>query len=155
MALFSGLRKGTAAAETAADPAEAIARAILAPSIMTIISDGSVDSAELAQLGNLCAFSPIFQPLGDARIVALIEAVTADMQARGANAVMAEAVPRLTPALRETAMIFAMRMAMADRPLADVEKQLLMTLSRHMQIPDQVTDTIFSVVVMLQRPATA
>lgn len=150
MSLLSGLRGGSrrsAGVETA--------RAVLVPAALVAGADGKVVRAELIQLANLCAFSPIFADHDGNAMVKLLEGIAADFRARGANAVMNEAVAALSPALRETAMAFAMRVAMADGEVGEEEQQMLMAMSRHMELPDELTDTIFAVIAILQRPATA
>jgi tellurite resistance protein len=150
MSLFSRRRAGTA--ETAAPD---VARALVAPAYLVMRCDGAVGEAELARLAELCRFSPIIGRLDGGAVEGLLRSVAADFEARGANAVMNEAVDALPPALRETAMAFAIGVALADGDTGEDEQRLLMGLSRHMELPDELTDAIFSVMVILQRPAAA
>ena len=65
MGLFS--RKKPPAPETG------LAKAVLMPSVLTMISDGSVDDGEIHQLGNLCGFSPIFAGVDPKALTGLIK----------------------------------------------------------------------------------
>lgn len=150
MPLFSRRRTGPAP-EAAPD----LARALVAPAYLVMRCDGEVGEAERARLAELCRFSPILGRRDAAAVDALLREVAADFEARGANAVMNEAVDSLPPPLRETAMALAIAVALADGDAVEAEQRLLMGLSRHMDLPDELTDAIFSVMVILQRPAAA
>ncbi len=82
MALFSRLRSGGGAPDTT------IARAVLAPAVLTMAADGSVDKAELVQLNNVCGFSPIFGPLGPETVTRLVTEILNDLSKRGPHEVI-------------------------------------------------------------------
>ncbi|MEO0939821.1 MAG: tellurite resistance TerB family protein [Pseudomonadota bacterium] len=149
MALFSRLRGGSSAPDTT------IARAVLAPAVLTMAADGSIDQSETTQLANMCMFSPIFAPLGGDGVSKLIADILTDLQKRGADAVITEAVQTLSPALRETSFCFAMRVAMADGVMDEGEKNALSGTASRMELPQEVFQQIITVVGMMQRPATA
>ena len=151
MGLFSKLR----AAAPSGNQAEATARAVMTPSLLTMAIDGSVDDSELAQLSNVCAFSPIFHAIGGDRTQAMAVEIFADMKSRGAGPVMDEAISSLSPALRETALCFAMRIALADGTLDENEKNALIVMSRDMGIKPENVETMFAVISMMQRSAAA
>ncbi|MEC8042212.1 MAG: tellurite resistance TerB family protein, partial [Pseudomonadota bacterium] len=94
------------------------ARAVLAPAVLTMASDGRATEAEMALLQNLCAFSPIFARLPEGAVLALIERILADLQEAGAEPVIENCAEVLPMELRETAFCFAMRVAMVDGVLA-------------------------------------
>lgn len=73
MGLFSRLRKSRQSANTN------LSRSVLMPSVMTLISDGSVDDSELAQLPNRCSFSPIFAGQSGDVAMAQIKELTTEL----------------------------------------------------------------------------
>ncbi len=150
MGLFSNLRKAQATPNH-----EVTARAVVTPAIFIMHVDGSVDDAEIAQLVNSCSFSPIFAPIPGQRTKALLNEVLGDFAARSPSVVIGEAISTLSPALRETALLFAMRIALADGRLDDNEQAVLVKLSQDMGISQSTTEAMFAVVTMLQRSADA
>lgn len=134
---------------------EAVARAVLVPSVSTMVSDGDVSDAELAQLSNACAFSPIFCKFSQEEMHAMIRSIISEISASGHPATIKKAAQALTPPLRETALCFAMRIALADGRVDDGEKNALSATGQLMQIPTEKFGQIFQFVVMMQRPAVA
>lgn len=138
------------------DPQEAVARAVITPAVATMVADGSVSDAEMHQLINLVAFSPIFTPGVDpARVRPLIDEIQRDVERKGHQAMMRAAANALSPALRETAMCFALRVALADGRIEEGEKDALVAAAGCLQISRAVFDRIFEVVMMMQRGPTA
>ncbi|MCI4662145.1 MAG: tellurite resistance TerB family protein [Neomegalonema sp.] len=134
---------------------DVIARAVLTPAVSTMISDGSVHDSELSQLTNLCSFSPIFVPYDAQALSSLVQDIIGKIEAEGHDAVIAQAAEHLSPSLRETALCFAARIALADGRLDDGEKASLAQTGYHMQIPASIFEKVIEVVAMMQRPANA
>lgn len=120
-----------------------------------MIADGDVNEFEQAQIANLCAFSPIFLPLGGERLQLMIREIIADIGVQGHPEAIRKAASSLSPALRETAISFAMRVALADGHINDNEKASLAQTGHYMEISPEVFQRIFGVVAMMQRPVTA
>jgi tellurite resistance protein len=57
--------------------------------------------------------------------------------------------------LRETALCFAMRIALADGKIEEGEKASLAQTAAHMEIPLERFQQIFDVVAIMQRPPSA
>lgn len=146
MGLFSNLRKAQSTPSH-----EATARAVITPAVFVMAVDGSVDNSEVAQLGNSCSFSPIFAPIAPERTVEMIKEILQDIAARTPNVVIREAIDQMSPALRETSLAIAMRIALADGRLDDSEKNTLILLSQDMGISQNATEAMFAVVSILQR----
>lgn len=149
MGLFSKLRNMTKPNDSG------IAAAVLVPSVSTMIADGEVNDAELLQLSNVCAFSPIFLPLGADAVMDMAKDIIDDISREGHMPVIERAVAKLSPALRETALCYAMRIALADGHLDDGEKAALSATAGTMDVSVESFNKIFEVVVMMQRPETA
>ncbi|MEM9144718.1 MAG: tellurite resistance TerB family protein [Pseudomonadota bacterium] len=147
MQFFARFRAATA--ET--DPE--IARAVLVPAICTMVADGEVEDEELAQLDNVCAFSPIFAGFEADQMTAMVQGVIAAVRADGRAAVLEEAAGVLPPALRETAFCYAARIALADGQIEPAEKAALLKTGQLMRLETATFQKILDVVTMMQRPA--
>ena len=150
MGLFSSLR-----GKPANDAGTQIARSVLVMPLVTAVADGKLDDLELREVVNLCAQSPIFLAIGAERTLQLAKEVLADFGKRGAEAVFAEALQTLTPALCETAFCFSVRVAVADGHLDQSEKDTLSAMGSRMGIPVEKFNQILEVLGMLERPAAA
>jgi tellurite resistance protein len=149
MGLFSSLRSGIAGR----NPNDDIARSVLALPLMIAASDGKIDDSEMHQILNMCAYSPIFHAVGAQRTVDLGKAILTDLRAKGAEHVFAAATASLPPALRETALCFAIRTALADGSLSGDEKQMLIVMGERLGVAEATFVKIFEVMMMLQRRA--
>lgn len=150
MGLFSKLRAGT----VATNPGETVARGLLTMPLLTAAADGSIDKSELDEVIRLCSQSPIFLSIGGAKTSQLAEEIVKDLQARGANAVFEDGAAALSPALRETALCFSVRVAIADGVVDKSEKDTLAAMGERMGIPIETFMKIFEVLMMLHRSAT-
>lgn len=148
MGLFSNLRKAPAAST-----ADTTAKAVIAMPILVAAADGQIDDAEVIQITNMCAFSPIFHSVGPQTTRALIDACVETIKTRGAEALFSEVKDALSPKMIETAMCFAIRTALADGVLEESEKQMLMAMGQRLGLPEATFVQIFEVMVMLQRQA--
>ncbi|RED13852.1 tellurite resistance TerB family protein [Pontivivens insulae] len=148
MALFSRLRGSKG-------PDTTIAKAVIAPSVLTMAADGRIDNSEIAQLANLCGFSPIFFGIEGKVISDLINQIISDVRAKGSEQVLREAAGVLSPALRETAFCFAARISLADGTIDRAEEATLAATAAVLEVNRDVLNKILDVVVILQRPANA
>lgn len=147
MGLFSNLRK--ASGQTSVQ--EETARAVLAMPIMVAASDGEISLPETEQIGNMCMFSPVFHAVGGKRTSELGVEIVKDIKANGMTQVFQRSTAALSPKLRETAMCFAIRTALADGVLEDNEKKILIAMGNSMGIAEETFSKIFDVMVMMQR----
>lgn len=144
MGIFSKLR-GAPAVDTT------LAKAALMPAVLTMIADGDIDDAEIFQLQNLCAFSPIFTPVGPEKVAALIKELIDDLGKQGIAPLIQSSKALLSPPLRETAVLFAMRIALADGRIDAAEEKSLLALGQNFEIPEAQFMKMFEVVSILQR----
>lgn len=144
--------------DTAAADGEAlrqIARAVLVPTVAAMMADGTAADDEVAQLKLLCATSPIFRPLPVSVTTDLVFDVMQEIRRDGPADAIGRAAQALTPPLRETALAFTLRIALADGTLADDEKEALLHVAERLSIADEVFARILEVVRIMQRgPAT-
>ena len=149
MGLFSNLRKS--AATPTGD--EAVAKAVIAMPLMVAAADGQIDQAEMAQITNMCTFSPIFHAVGVETTQKLALACLETIKSTGSEALFTEAKAALSPQLAETALCFAIRTALADGVLEDSEKTMLMAMGQRLGVPEETFVKIFEVMIMMQRRA--
>lgn len=149
MGLFSKLRKSSASQD------HTLAKAVLVPSVMVMLSDGSVDDSELIQMSNLCAFSPIFATVPPETAVALMKDIVNEFTSEGFQTVLDRTKAALPMPMRETALSFSMRISMADGRLDDNELKSLIILSETFEIPEAKFRSMFDVMVILQRAPQA
>ena len=147
LSMFGGGSKGPA--DVIDDP---VARAVLTPAVSTMVGDGEVNEAELAQINNLIAFSPIFFEHGPATVSAYIQHTIDQIAKKGHEATIRDAASQLSQPLRETAMCFAIRMALADGKVEEGEKNSLAQTGHFMEIPPETFQKMLEVLAMLQRP---
>lgn len=147
MGLFNSLRKASGQVSVQ----EETARAVISLPLLVAAADGEITAPETAQIANMCAFSPIFHAVGPDRTIALANEIVKELKAKGANDVFARSAAALSPKLRETAICFAIRTALADGVLEDGEKKMLITMGESLGLPEETFFKIFDVMVMMQR----
>ena len=132
-----------------------IARAVLTPAVSTMISDGDINDWELAQLSNVCSFSPVFFEVDGDTMQGMVRAIIDEIRLQGHPETIKRAASSLSPKLRETALCFALRIALADGRIDEGEKNSISQTGYFMDIEPAVFDQILAVVAMMQRPPTA
>ncbi len=150
MGLFSGFRK---AENEAAEQAGEIARSVLSMPYLVAAADGRMDDTELHQILNMCIYSPIFLAIGVEQTLILSRDIVRQLRAEGAGPVFDRAAASLDPELRETALCFAIRIALADGRLRASQRDMLLTMAQRLGIPESRCIQIFEVIAMMQRPA--
>jgi tellurite resistance protein len=148
MALFSRLRN----AETPANSLDRIARAVLTPAVVVACADGKLERSETDQIVSMCSFNPIFQRIGAQRTGELIQEL---MRSTDYVTLLKEAVAALDQPLRETAICFAIRVAIADGHLDDMEHKTLVAFAQQFGIGPDDYNRMLDVLVMLQRAPKA
>ena len=149
MAIF-GKRKSAASVRN-----DMVAKAVITPAVSTMVSDGSVSQVELSQLANLCSFSPIYFNYTQPEVERLIAEILQEIASYGHHAAIQRAGASLTPALSETALCFAMRIALADGIVEEGERNALALTAQTLGIHPDTFGKILEIVAMMQRPAMA
>lgn len=149
MALFSRLRGAHAAPDQSF---ERIARAILTPAVVVAVSDGKIERAEIDQIVSMCSFNPIFQRIGAQRTGQLISELVSSSDYM---ALLKEAAGQLDQSLRETAICFAIRVAIADGHVDEMEHKTLVAFAMQFGIGPDDYNRMVDVLAMLQRAPRA
>ncbi len=130
-----------------------IARAVLVPTVSAMMADGTAHDDEVAQLKLLCSASPIFRHLTAAVMTDMVFDVMQEIRTDGAPIAIERAVRTLTPNLRETALSFTLRIALADGTLGPGEKETLLQVAEQLRISEDMFGRILEVVRIMQRGA--
>lgn len=148
-ALFGGLRgKGVDASLDA--PA-----AVMIPLVAAMLADGRVDPDELAEIQAICAASPIFERnsrFENDYLVSYASKVIADVG-------VAEACRRskqvLSPNLRETAFVHAVRVIFSDGHVGSLEREVIDGMTEWLEIDPQRARMMVEVVSVMCHPLSA
>ncbi|MEM7489321.1 MAG: TerB family tellurite resistance protein [Pseudomonadota bacterium] len=160
MGLFSrtlsdGRRAATAAIDDTAAPTDQIAtaKAVLVPSILAMCAGDGIGDAEVQRLIDTMAFSAVFHPVGAELAPKLIDELRDELTRPGSLERFMALMDPLSPALRETSICMAIRMAAAEGHLSGMEHRVLLTLSSRLGIPPEQYRKMIEVVGILQRAA--
>lgn len=116
-------------------------------------ADGNVDHAELDQLMNMCAYSPIFHAICGELTTAIARDIADSRRTKGAEGCFAAIKSTMTPKLAETAMCFAVRTAMADGNVSKEVLDMLMAMGARLGFPPETLRKIFAGMIMMQSRA--
>lgn len=148
MGMFSKLRGTKPANHT-------LAKDVMTPAVVTMYIDGSVDNSEIDQLINLLNFSPIFAQVKQSELQPMVAQIMEDLKSHNGASLVQSVASRLPMPMRQTALLFAMRIALADGRLDDSEKAVLFGFAEAFGITPEQFSTMFEVIAMLQhRPVT-
>ncbi|MEL6766786.1 MAG: tellurite resistance TerB family protein [Pseudomonadota bacterium] len=144
MSLFSRLRRQQR-------PDSELQRSVLTPAVLTMVVDGNIDPREAQLMVSMVMTSPIFHGSNQEALEALTREIFEEVKRTGTAGVVRRAAHVLSPGLRETALCFAVRIAMADGVLADEELAVLENISQTMGIDQEVMLSFFQTIAALQR----
>lgn len=148
MGLFSGLRgKGAEALD--------IQTAVMVPVVAAMLADGEIDDKEVGQIRSICAWSPIYARNSQDRDTEIILSAIKRVQADGAEVVCRQAADLLSPALRETAFVFAVRMVFADDHVGRSEELLIERLAGWLLLDSARARSFVETVSVMQHTAAA
>jgi len=147
--LFAGLRGQ--GAETSLD----VQTAVMIPIVAAMLADGRVEEEEVLQIETICATSPIFDRNSIAENERLIVSVTRMIQDQGIEKACRSAAAMLTPALKETAFIYAVRMIFSDGYIGELEREVIDSLLSVLEIAEERGRILIEVVSVMQHPVTA
>ena len=132
-------------------PAEAFAAIALA----AVACDGVVDPHEAAQLRVQLEGRHPYLERSEESMGRLCEGLLDQLQEEGWRALIARAIPVLTPSQRETALAMAAHLVHGDRKLSEEEIGLLKEMASRMALPDGRADQILEVIAVLHRDSLA
>ncbi|MEM9795507.1 MAG: tellurite resistance TerB family protein [Pseudomonadota bacterium] len=129
----------------------ALARGLLAPAVLVMAADGTVNSDERRELIGSLRFNGLLRRLGAERVMELAEAMLVEMKENFGVHTLGGYTEALSPELRETAICMALRVATADGNLDDAEHTVLVDLAMKLGITPEAYNKMVDVVTILQR----
>ncbi len=127
MGLFSGLR-GKGAEELD------LQTAVMVPIVAAMLADGEIDDSEVDQIRSICVWSPIYARNSRDRDTEIILRAIKRVQHDGVEPTCREAAQLLSPGLRETSFVFAVRMVFADGHIGGAEEALIEKLAGWLEV---------------------
>jgi tellurite resistance protein len=147
--LFAGL-KGRGA-----DDRMDVATAVMIPMVAAMMADGRNEDEELSQIEGICAFSPIYDRYSPTEIGALIVRSVKQVEDSGFADACQKVGQFLSPALRETAFVFAVRVVFSDGYVGRLEREIMERMIQWLQLDSERARTLVDVVSVMHHPATA
>jgi uncharacterized membrane protein YebE (DUF533 family) len=149
MGLFSGLLgKG---ADTALD----VGTAVMVPMVAGMLADGSIDDDEVRQIRSICVWSPIYARNSMDRDTDIIMKAIRLVDDLGAQGACEAARDFLSPALRETAFISAIRLVFSDGHVGQKEQRIVEQLVSWLAIAQERSRMLVEAVSIMQHTAEA
>jgi hypothetical protein len=148
-ALFAGLR-GRGATEQLDTQT-----AVMIPIVAAMLADGRAEPEELREIQDICACTPVFERNSREENQFLIFRATKIIEDDGLPAALERATATLTPALRETAYVHAVRVVFSDGYVGKLEKDLLEQMTEWLRIDRDRARMMVEVVSIMHHPSTA
>jgi len=149
MGLFSGLLgRG---ADTTLD----VGTAVMIPMVAGMLADGSIDDDEVRQIRAICIFSPIFARNSVDRDTEIIMKAIRIVEDQGAEIACGLAREFLSPALRETAFVNAVKLVFSDGHVGSKEQRTVENLDRWLSLGDGRARMLIEAVSIMQHGANA
>lgn len=142
--LFSGLKGRSSSAALDAGTA------VMIPMVAAMLADGSIDDDEISQIRSICLLSPIFAHNTRDRDTEIIIKAIRLIEDDGSQTMCEKAAQALSPALRETAVAFAIMMVMSDGHIGRKEEELIDNVIKWMAVDGDRAEMIAEVCTMLR-----
>ncbi len=147
--LFSGLfGQG---ADTSLD----VSTAVMVPMIAAMLADGDIADEEIRQIRSICVWSPIYAHNTGDQDTEIINRAYRLVKDVGAEAMCTKARETLSPALRETAFIFAVRLVFSDEHLGSAERTFIERLVGWLGVTEERSRMLVEAVSIMQHTARA
>ena len=146
MGLFSGLKgKGTEALN--------ISTAVMVPIVAAMLADGSIDDEEVNQIRSICVWSPIYARNTRDQDTDIILKAIKRVKEDGAESMCRQAAELLSPGLRETSFVFAVRMVFSDGHVGQSEEKLIEQLAGWLSLDASRAKRFVETVSVMQHTA--
>lgn len=132
-----------------------IPTAVMIPLVGAMLADGRVEEEELFEIDAICAFSPLFERNSSYENELLIIRATHLIEHQGLEKMCEAAAAILSPALRETAFVYAVKVIFSDGQYGETEQAVLHQMRDWLQIAPQRAETMIDVISVMRHPASA
>lgn len=146
MGLFSGLAGKGAGAGAALDAPTGV----MIPIVAVMLADGAIDDEEVRQIRSICAWSPIYLANSMDRDTEIIMRAIRIVEDHGAEAACHKAREALSPGLRETAFVSAVRIVFSDGHVGAAEQRMIENLAQWLQIDSARARMMIETVSIMQ-----
>lgn len=148
MGLFSGLLgKGAEALD--------VQTAVMVPIVAAMLADGEIEDSEIGQIRSICVWSPIYARNSPDRDTEVIRRAIRRVQQDRVEHMCRAAADLLSPALRETSFVFAVRMVFADGHVGVAEETLIERLTEWLDVDGARARGFVETVSVMQHTADA
>jgi len=147
VSLFRGLR-GKGADEVLDVPAS-----LMIPLVVAMLADGRVAADEMAEIHAICAASPIFERNSRFENEYLIDRAMRLIEGRGMEQACLAAKAILSPNLRETAFVHAVRVIFSDGHVGRLEEDVIDRMIGWLEIAPERARMMVEVVSIMRHPA--
>lgn len=137
------------------DDIEDAPTALMTPIVAAMLADGRVDESEVLHVETICMTSPVFERNSNVQNERLILHVTRMIEDKGAEAMCRKAAQILSPPLRETAFMYAVRVVLSDGYIGEAEQSLLESLAVWLLIGEDRASTMIDVASIMQNGVDA
>ena len=137
------------------DDMDDIPTAVMTPIVAAMLADGRVDEAEVLHVEMVCATSPIFERNSAVQNERLILHVTRMVENRGPETLCRQAAVMLSPALRETAFIYALRVIFSDGYVGQSERDVVENLTSWLELPAERAALLIEAASVMQNGVEA
>lgn len=127
--------------------------ALMIPIVGAMLADGIVEEEELFQIDAVCAYSPVFERNTSYENELLILRTTRLIEDHGLTKMCRQAAELLSPALRETAFCYAVKVIFADGRYGEVEQAVIREVREALEIDADRAATIIDVISVMRHAA--
>ncbi|MEB3199110.1 MAG: tellurite resistance TerB family protein [Synechococcaceae cyanobacterium] len=125
------------------------ATAFAAIALAAVSWDGVLSMAGSRALRHALDYRHPYHDFGDERMVGLMNELLLQLRRQGAQHLMVEAAAALNPSQRATAYAMAAEIMRSDGPLQDDETNILTNLAITLELEEELTDRVRSVMDLL------
>lgn len=132
------------------DDVNDVPTAVMTPIVAAMLADGRVDEGEVLHVETICATSPVFERNSSLQNERLILHVTRMIEDKGAEVMCRKAATTLSPQLRETAFVYAVRVVLSDGYVGETEQAVIENLATWLSISNDRAVTMVDVATIMQ-----
>jgi len=132
-----------------------LSTAVMLPIVGAMLADGIVEEEELFQIDAVCAFSPIFERNTSYENELLILRATKLVEDHGLATMCERAAALLSPALRETAFAYAVKVIFSDGRYGEVEQAVIRDIRKALDVSEARAAMVIDVISVMRRGADA
>lgn len=125
--------------------------AFAALALVAVACDGVLDRDEAQALRQQLEWRSPYRSLGEARMGEMFDRLLEQLQREGWQGLLAAAMPRLSPAQRESGLAMAAQLVHGNRVVDGAEQHMLERMAAEMDLPPERSRLILEVIALLNR----